>query len=96
MARSPDNNALAFPAEVARYLCVEAREIPEMIRLDALPAISFAKKKRKVFRIPLRDLHTWLKNRSKNDAAQFANYDNFLADFNLTARNDPDFAALQK
>ena len=89
MARSPENNAIAFPAEVARFLCVEPREIPEMIRLDGMPSISLARKKRKVFRIPLRDLHVWLKHRAKNPTPEFSKYENFLKDFNLTARTDP-------
>ena len=89
MARSPDNNPLAFPREVARYLCVEQREIPEMIRLDKLPALKIPKKTKVVFRIPLRDFHAWLKLRATQPVPQFANYETFLADFNQTARAVP-------
>jgi hypothetical protein len=78
------NSPLAFPAEVARYLCMEPRDIERMTRLDGLPYLNIPKAKKTVKRIPLRAFHEWLRKRSKNSA--IASYDVFLADFNKTAR----------
>jgi hypothetical protein len=85
MARSPINNPLAFPAEVARFLCVEPSDVKRMIKLDQMPSTLIPKKTRTVTRIPLRDFHAWLKNRSQNSVANVP-YETFLADFNETAR----------
>lgn len=86
MARSPVNNALAFPCEVARFLCVEAADVETMFKLDKLPFKSIPKKKRSVKRVPLRDFHEWLKNRPGNPSPRLADFETFLADFNETAR----------
>lgn len=86
MARSPINNALAFPCEIARFLCVEAADVETMFQSDDLPYRLIPKKKRSVKRVPLRDFHVWLKNRPGNAAKELANYDKFLADFNAAVR----------
>lgn len=89
MARSPVNNALAFPCEVARFLCVEAADVETMFKFDGLPYRTIPKKKRAVKRVPLRDFHEWLKSRPGNPSPRLANYETFLADFNETARSKP-------
>lgn len=92
MARSPVNNLFAFPAEVARFLCVEPEDVKRMMEMDGMPVTRIPKKKRSVARIPLRDLHGWLRDRSaqetasKSAAKPLANYETFLADFNAVAR----------
>jgi hypothetical protein len=93
MARSPENNPLAFVAEVARYLCSEVEDVERMMRMDHLPFIALPKAKRTVKRIPLRDLHGWLRKRAKNNAVEFASYETFLADFNQVARSKTQTAA---
>jgi len=57
-----------------------------MIRLDELPVIRIPMKTRHVFRVPLRDLHVWLKNRKQAKTPEFSNYDNFLEDFDRIRR----------
>ncbi|MEO5712591.1 MAG: hypothetical protein ABIT37_03810 [Luteolibacter sp.] len=86
MARSPINNPLAFPCEIARFLCVEAADVETMFKSDKLPFRSIPKKKRTVKRVPLRDFHEWLKNRPGNPSRCLANYETFLADFNAAVR----------
>jgi excisionase family DNA binding protein len=87
MARSPDNNPIAFPAEIARYLCVERTDVPVLIRESRLPALRIDKKKRKVLRIPLRDFHEWLKRQRAGSDSVMGTYETFLADFNQVARH---------
>ncbi len=82
MACSVRNSPFAFPAEVARYLMVEPPDVVRMIKLDRLPAIILPGNSRKITRVQLRDLHTWLRERSKNPPANLVDYETFLADFN--------------
>jgi hypothetical protein len=85
MARSTPNAAVAFPAEVARYLSVEPEDVQSMIRLEKLPAIKLPAKTRHVYRIPLRDFHRWLLTRTQNPAHALTHYETFLADFHTAA-----------
>ena len=86
MARSPDNNPLAFPSEVARFLCVEHEHVKSMVKLDKLPAIEIPLKKRKVLRIPMREFHAWLQARAVKRGEVLTSYETFTDDFNKTAR----------
>lgn len=86
MARSPQNSSLAFPSEVARYLCLEDEDINRMMAMDALPYLLVPKIKRSVRRIPLRDFHAWLLKRVKNPAPAISKFETFLADFHATRR----------
>lgn len=84
MARSVRSSPNAFVAEVARYLAVEPEDVQEMIRIAKLPHFKIPKKTRHVYRIPLREFHAWLRNRS--DRTAFSDYETFLADFDASAR----------
>lgn len=84
MARSTNNNALAFPAEVARYLCLEPADVERLMAKDALPYFSLPKVKRTVKRIPLREFHAWLRGRAKNHTPSLNSFETFLADFEST------------
>lgn len=84
MARTAQNSPNAFVAEVARYLSVEPEDVQRMIRTSKLPHLKIPRKTRMVYRIPLRDFHGWLKQRSGGTAQQ--DYPTFLADFDTTAR----------
>jgi hypothetical protein len=86
MAQTPNRGALAFPAEVARYLSVDPNDVKRMIRLAKLPAIRIPAATRAVTRIPLRDFHAWLIARSVNETPEFANYEKFMEDFDQVAR----------
>jgi hypothetical protein len=87
MASTIRHSPNAFPAEVARYLAVEPLEIKRLIRLAKLPAIKLPAATRPVYRIPLRDFHAWLVDRTTNPAPQLRHYDTFLADFDDAARS---------
>lgn len=89
MARSPQNNALAFVAEVARYLCSEVADVERMMQLDGLPYREIPKRTRRVKRIPLRDFQAWLLRQPGNSCPSLANYEIFLADFNQAGRKQP-------
>jgi len=52
---------------VARYLGKKAADIPDVIRLDGLPAVRVPTKTGAVQRIPLHGFHRWLVARSEND-----------------------------
>jgi hypothetical protein len=85
MARSVRSSPNAFVAEVARYLAVDPDDVQAMIHGAAkLPHFKIPKKTRHVYRIPLRELHAWLRARSGRTA--FADYETFLADFDASAR----------
>lgn len=86
MSRSLQNNAIAYPAEVARYLALEPADIRRMMEIDRLPFLKIPKQTRNVFRIPLRDFHKWLLDRAHNPAPHLARYETFLADFDTSAR----------
>ncbi len=85
MAKSGHQSAIAFPAEVARYLLLDPEDVARLIELDGLPALSIPKATRKVTRINLRDLYSWLVVRTKNPPANLTDYETFLADFNISA-----------
>ena len=93
MARSPENNPLAFVAEVARYLCSEVEDVERMMRIDGLPYREIPKRTRRVKRIPLRDFQAWLLRQPGNSCPSLASYETFLADFNQVARSRPQTAA---
>ena len=86
MASTVRNSPYAFVSEVARYLALEPADVRRLIRLDKLPATSIPRATRAVSRIPLRDLHAWLRDRTKNPAPMLADFNTFIADFNATAR----------
>lgn len=86
MARTLQQSPIAFPAEVARYLQVEPRDVRQMMLLDGLPYLEIPMEKRAVTRIPLRDFQGWLVRRSRNGAAELADWKNFLEDFDAVAR----------
>lgn len=86
MAQSAKNSPNAFVAEVARYLAVEPADVKRMIRVDRLPAIRIPKQVRAVLRVPLRDFHAWLCKRAQNPTPELASYEQFLADFDASAR----------
>lgn len=88
MARSAHKSPQAFPAEIARYLCMEPEDVRNMIALDRLPALKIPKAKRSVLRVPLRDFHAWLCKRALSPVPELATYETFLADFDATARAD--------
>lgn len=81
MAHSNKDAALAFVAEVARFLAVDADAVQRMIRMAKLPAIKIPMNTRNVYRIPLRDFHGWLLKRTINPTPEWENYDKFLEDF---------------
>jgi len=84
MASSIRSSPNAFVAEVARYLAVEPEDVQRMIRSDKLPHLKIPKATRVVHRIPLRDLHAWLRLRSGGTALE--SYAEFLTDFDQGAR----------
>ena len=84
MARSLPSTPLAFPAEIARYLCAERADIELMMEMDALPHLRIPKPTRTVKRIPLRDFHTWLKARARGETPALADYETFLKDFDAS------------
>lgn len=86
MASTVRKSPNAFVAEVARYLSVEPPEVKRLIRLAKLPAIKIPAATRPVYRIPLRDFHAWLIDRTTNPAPKLRHYETFLADFDATAR----------
>ena len=89
MARSPHQHPLAFPAEVARYLCIEPTDVMDLITSGRLPSVKIPKRTRHVYRIPLRDFHEWLKSHRGNSERVFTSYQTFLADFDSVRESRP-------
>lgn len=87
MSRTLQQSPIAFPAEVARYLQVEPKDVRQMMKLDGLPYIEIPMQKRPVARIPLRDFQGWLVRRSRNGAEGLGEWTTFLADFDAVARS---------
>lgn len=87
MAASKTGTMIAFPAEVARYLLVESEDIERMITSDKLPATRVMKTTRRVYRIPLREFHAWLMDRTVNPRPGMGRFETFLKDFDATARS---------
>jgi hypothetical protein len=71
----------ALPAEVARFLRLEARDVETMMRCDGLPYTALPRSKRMVKRVFLRDLHAWLLAGTRNGGGELANFETFRADF---------------
>jgi hypothetical protein len=71
----------ALPAEVARFLRLEARDVEAMMRCDGLPYTTLPRAKRMVKRVFLRDLHAWLLAGTRNGRLELANFETFRKDF---------------
>lgn len=93
MARSLRSSPIAFPAEVARYLCLHPNEVKDLIKKANLPILRIPKKTRAVTRVPLRDFHAWLQGRTQNPTPQLAHYETFLADFDAVRTHSDDDSA---
>lgn len=71
----------AMPAEIARFLRLEAEDVKTLMECDGLPATKIPRKKRCVRRVWLRDLHRWLLANTNAPGTALADYETFRADF---------------
>lgn len=71
----------AMPAEIARFMRIELRDVKTLIQSDGLPATRIPKKTRSVSRIWLRDLHQWLLGNTPSPGPALRDYQTFRLDF---------------
>lgn len=71
----------AMPAEIARFLRLEQKDVDTLIKSDGLPATRIPRKTRCVKRIWLRDLHRWLLGNTAAPGAALSDFETFRADF---------------
>lgn len=81
--------AMAFPAEVARFLEVEPQRVRLMIAHEKLPAVRLVAKSRFVDRIPVRGLHRWLLEQATEQTPEMRDFETFARDFWAAAERRP-------
>lgn len=70
----------ALPAEIARFLRLEPKDVATLIKSDGLPVTNIPRKTRTVERIWMPAFHKWLLTSSRNPGA-LTDYQAFLAEF---------------
>lgn len=80
-ARRGRRKTMAKPAEVARWLEVKPEEVRDYIRREEMPATAVPARTRMVYRIPLRGLHGWWLERTRNVRAEMKDFETWATDF---------------